>query len=240
MPTIGRNSPTAPAGMMNRPSEPPSMSLSRRMGSRVPSAVVVSASATGTKACTSPAAASRPVTTIETRALTSQPASARRPDRSQKWSSSSSYPASRNKNPSPTLATSSIGPGAAHPATSGPISTPPTIRTTTWGTRNRASIAHTKGATAETTDTTSRARRPVSRSTTAPRSRDDEVSILAVSTSHRHPTVSRGMRGRVSVTEAGRPARALLSRRGKGTACPSWLCSSSASSCASRAGGRCD
>ncbi len=36
MPTMGKNSPTAPAGMMSRPSGPSSMSLSRRIGSKVP------------------------------------------------------------------------------------------------------------------------------------------------------------------------------------------------------------
>ena len=158
MPTIGRNSPAAPAGMRYRPIGPLSMSLSRRIGSNVPSAVVVSASATGTKAWTRPAAASRPVTTIETRALISQPATASRPVRSAKWSSSSSYPARRKRKPSPTLATNAIESGSANPATSGPIRTPPTISTTTWGTRNRARIADTNGAAAETTDTTNRAR----------------------------------------------------------------------------------
>ena len=66
------------------------MSLSRRIGSSVPSAVVVRASATGTKAFTRPAAANAPVTPIESTALTVQPAMASRPDRSRKWSSSSS------------------------------------------------------------------------------------------------------------------------------------------------------
>ena len=69
MPTIGKNSPTAPAGMISGPNGPSSMLLSRRIGSNVPSAVVVSASATGTKASTKPPAASRPVTAIEATAL---------------------------------------------------------------------------------------------------------------------------------------------------------------------------
>ena len=45
---IGKSSPTAPAANTCRPKLPPSMSLSRRIGSSVPSAVVVSASPTGT------------------------------------------------------------------------------------------------------------------------------------------------------------------------------------------------
>ena len=45
---IGNSSPTAPAANTYRPNWPASMSLSRRMGSSVPSAVVVSASPTGT------------------------------------------------------------------------------------------------------------------------------------------------------------------------------------------------
>ncbi len=47
MPTIGRNSPTAPAGRMYLPNRPPSMSWSRRIGSSAPKAVVVSPRATG-------------------------------------------------------------------------------------------------------------------------------------------------------------------------------------------------
>ena len=45
---MGNSSPTAPAAKMYSPNRPPSMSLSRKMGSSVPSAVVVSASPTGT------------------------------------------------------------------------------------------------------------------------------------------------------------------------------------------------
>jgi hypothetical protein len=45
---IGNSSPTAPAANTLRPSLPPSIPLSRRIGSSVPSAVVVSASPTGT------------------------------------------------------------------------------------------------------------------------------------------------------------------------------------------------
>jgi hypothetical protein len=45
---MGNSSPAAPAAYTYWPNGPPSMSLSRRMGSRVPSAVVVRASPTGT------------------------------------------------------------------------------------------------------------------------------------------------------------------------------------------------
>ena len=45
---IGKSSPTAPAAYTYWPNEPASKSLSRRMGSSVPSAVVVSARPTGT------------------------------------------------------------------------------------------------------------------------------------------------------------------------------------------------
>ena len=48
MATIGNSSPTAPAANTYRPKSPPSMPLSCKIGSSVPSAVVVSASATGT------------------------------------------------------------------------------------------------------------------------------------------------------------------------------------------------
>jgi len=46
--TIGKSSPTAPAANTYRPKSPESIRLSRRIGSSVPSAVVVSASPTGT------------------------------------------------------------------------------------------------------------------------------------------------------------------------------------------------
>ena len=59
---IGSSSPTAPDAMKYVPKGPVSMPRSRRIGSTVPSAVVVRASATGTKALTKPAAASPPTT----------------------------------------------------------------------------------------------------------------------------------------------------------------------------------
>ena len=90
MPTIGRNSPTAPAGRMYLPNRPPSMSWSRRIGSSAPKAVVVSPSATGTKARMNPAYARRPVTTIASTAVTNQQMIARWPTRSlNSWRSSS-------------------------------------------------------------------------------------------------------------------------------------------------------
>ena len=45
---MGNSSPTAPAANTYRPNCPPSISLSRRIGSSVPRAVVVNASPTGT------------------------------------------------------------------------------------------------------------------------------------------------------------------------------------------------
>ena len=56
MATMGKSSPTAPAASTYRPNWPESMSLSCRMGSSVPSAVVVSASPIGTKSRTKPIA----------------------------------------------------------------------------------------------------------------------------------------------------------------------------------------
>ena len=50
--TMGNSSPTAPAARTYGPNRPESMSLSCRMGSSVPSAVVVRASPTGTKSFT--------------------------------------------------------------------------------------------------------------------------------------------------------------------------------------------
>ena len=59
MATMGKNSPTAPAAMMNAPNRPSSIWLSRRIGSSVPSAVVVRPIAIGTNAWTKPTAAKR-------------------------------------------------------------------------------------------------------------------------------------------------------------------------------------
>jgi len=88
--TMGRNSPTAPAAMMNPPNRPSSIRLSRRMGSSVPSAVVVKPIATGTNARTKPAAANAAVTPIATSNVTSQDVNASRPARSRNSPSSSS------------------------------------------------------------------------------------------------------------------------------------------------------
>jgi hypothetical protein len=52
MATIGKNSPTAPAAMMKPPNRPSSIWLSRKMGNKVPSAVVVKPIAIGTNART--------------------------------------------------------------------------------------------------------------------------------------------------------------------------------------------
>ena len=90
MATIGKNSPTAPAAMMNPPNRPSSIWLSRRMGSRVPSAVVVRPIAIGTNAWTKPTAAKAPVTAIAITTVTSQDLMASRPARSRNSPSSSS------------------------------------------------------------------------------------------------------------------------------------------------------
>ena len=88
--TMGRNSPTAPAAMINAPKRPPSIRLSRRIGSKVPSAVVVRPIAIGTNASTKPTAAKAPVTAIATTTVTSQDVNASRPARSRNSLSSSS------------------------------------------------------------------------------------------------------------------------------------------------------
>ena len=90
MATMGKNSPTAPAAMMSAPNRPSSRWLSRRMGKRVPSAVVVKPRAIGTNAVTSPAAARAAVTPTATTAVTSQEMIASRPARSRKRLMSSS------------------------------------------------------------------------------------------------------------------------------------------------------
>ena len=88
--TIGRNSPTAPEAMMNAPNRPSSIRLSRRIGSRVPSAVVVRPIAIGTNALTRPAAAKAAVTPTATTSVTNQDDKASRPARSRNRPSSSS------------------------------------------------------------------------------------------------------------------------------------------------------
>ena len=46
--------------------------------------------------------------------------------------------------------------GSAHSSTWGPMTIPPMIKTTTWGTRSRASNPTTRGASAATIATTKR------------------------------------------------------------------------------------
>ena len=55
IPTIGRNSPTAPAAMMNDPNRPVEHVVVPQDRQQCPRAVVVSPIATGTNACTKPA-----------------------------------------------------------------------------------------------------------------------------------------------------------------------------------------
>ena len=131
MATIGKNSPTAPAATIRSLNALPSISFSRRIGSRIPRAVVVSASDTGTNAWTNPLAASTPTTPRARIRLTSHPRIASRPGAARNMAKSSSYPASRNRNPSPRLTKGATLPVCAHPRTWGPMMTPPTRKTTT-------------------------------------------------------------------------------------------------------------
>ena len=106
MAMIGSSSPTAPAAKMYRPNLPVNMCWSRRIGSRVPSAVVVNAIDTGTKARTTPRYSNPPTIRTAATALTPQPINASRPAFSRSNAGSNSYPASRNRNPNPRPATS--------------------------------------------------------------------------------------------------------------------------------------
>ena len=160
MATIGKSSPTAPAASTYRPNSPESMSLSCRMGSSVPSAVVVRASPIGTKSWTKPSQPRMATAPTAMTALNAQPPMASRPARSRSRRGSSSYPASRNRKPSPTLASSLMLPVSARPRTCGPIRTPARISTTTWGTRGPGSAATMSGASAATSVTASSACRP--------------------------------------------------------------------------------
>ena len=82
MQSTGPISPTAPAANTYRPKRPSSMWWSRRIGSKVPSAVVVSPIATGRNAFTSPAASSAPTTAIEITIEMAHETIASRPGRS--------------------------------------------------------------------------------------------------------------------------------------------------------------
>ena len=88
--TIGNSSPTAPAARMYRPNRPWSISLSCRIGSSVPSAVVVRARPIGTKSRTRCRWARVPTAPTASSALTAQPIMASRPDRSRNCLGSSS------------------------------------------------------------------------------------------------------------------------------------------------------
>ena len=93
-------------------------------------------------------------------ALSTQPAMASLPACSRSSRGSSSYPASRNRNPSPTLASSLMLAVSARPSPFGPIRMPAKIRTTTWGMRGPGSAATMMGASAATSATTSSVSRP--------------------------------------------------------------------------------
>ena len=148
---IGSSSPTAPAARTWEPSRPCSRWFSRRMGSSVPSAVVVSAMATGTNARTSPTAYSRPTIPPASAAITSHDRAARRPGsaRSSRWSTS--YPARRNRKPSPTSARICALSGDPSPRPCGPIRIPPRRSRTICGIRGPGSRARQTGASTATT-----------------------------------------------------------------------------------------
>ena len=80
MATIGNSSPTAPAASTYRPNLPASISLSCRIGSSVPSAVVVRASPIGTKSRTKFSLPRTPTARTASSAVAAQPTMASRPD----------------------------------------------------------------------------------------------------------------------------------------------------------------
>ncbi len=148
--TMGKSSPTAPAARTYRPNSPESMSLSCRMGSSVPSAVVVRASPIGTKSRTYPTEPRPATAPTAMTALSAQPAMASLPGCSRSSRGSSSYPASRNRNPSPTLESRLMLTVSARPRPCRPIRMPLKIRMTTWGMRGPGSAATMIGANAAT------------------------------------------------------------------------------------------
>ena len=94
---------------------------------------------------------SSPTTPAANAAVRSQARAARRPGsaRSSRWSTS--YPARRNRNPSPTSARICAFSGEPRSRPCGPISMPPTSRSTTWGMRGPGSSATRTGASTATT-----------------------------------------------------------------------------------------
>ncbi len=137
------------------------MWLSCRIGSRVPSAVVVRASPTGTKSWMYPVEPSAATTPTASTAVTAQPASASRPGRCRSSRGSSSYPASRNRKPRPMLDSRVMLAVLARPRPCGPMSTPPSRKMTTCGMRGPGSSATTSGASAATSATTNRVSSPL-------------------------------------------------------------------------------
>src|ERR1022692_345801 len=144
------------------------MSLSRRMGSSVPSAVGVRASETGTKSRTKPTWVSTPTVTRASTAAMSHARIASLPGRCRSRPGSSSYPASRNRKPRPTLDSRVMYCGRAKPSTWGPIRMPQKMRMTTWGTRGPGRIATIIGASAATIVTASRLSSPWAATTDSP------------------------------------------------------------------------
>ena len=120
---------------MKRPNLPASMPCSRSIGSSVPRAVVVNPMATGRNAWTKPMAARPPTTSTAIAVLITQAITACFPAFSRSNAGSSSYPARRNRKPSPNPAISWISSDRANPRTWGPMRMPPRIRNNTCGGR---------------------------------------------------------------------------------------------------------
>ena len=155
--TIGPNSPIAPAPRMQRPSGVSSSPASRRIGSRVPTAVVLSTTATSTGSATSPAARRPKVSARASPTDSPQPAMPSCSGRPRSLAKSSSMPARKNRNDRPSDDSARSVPSVStRSRTCGPMTTPKVSSRTTSGRRRRTGSSLKSGASAATNSTSSR------------------------------------------------------------------------------------
>ncbi len=147
---IGPNSPTAPAPSRKRPKRVISSPASRRMGIRVPRAVVASAEPVYASDTTTPASASAPAREYASTSDSPHPTLASRSGVPRIRSKSISNPAKKNNMPRPRFEKKRMNrSGSARSSTWGPITMPSrSSRTTTGSGSTRPTSIATRAATA--------------------------------------------------------------------------------------------